>query len=393
MSFSALFSFAVLVTGCIVIGIILNKHRDLPSRLLALSLFSLNFTVLLIFLFESRYILYAPFLFRTGSLFYYLVIPSFYLYVAFVIKSRRYLRWSDALHLIPALVYFVDFSPLFLSSTQHKLAIIHALLDHDQKTVLRYDDGWFIPPRTHFLAPAVIGFAYLSFIARMLFKYYRSGAQHNKPFILRWLATATSLYFLLGASSILSLALTPAHQWLFSSICVMTFFFIISLVLFSNPDLLYGHYVNAEFLKEQAGKKIKQLTLSNEKMLELKDLFEKYAKKEFYLNNNVDRKELASYLNVQPHIFSAFISQAYQVNFNDLINRYRINYVEEGLKREQWSELTLEAIAEKAGFNNRVTFLTAFKKFTGTTPTQYIKNIQLEKTNSNPTDKSSRKFA
>jgi len=42
-------------------------------------------------------------------------------------------------------------------------------------------------------------------------------------------------------------------------------------------------------------------------------------------------------------------------------------------------ELTLETIAEKAGFNNRVTFLTAFKKFTGTTPSQYIKNIQLQK--------------
>ena len=61
MSFSALFSFAVLITGCIVISIVLNKHKDLPSRLLAFSLFSLNSTVLLIFLFESKYLLYVPF--------------------------------------------------------------------------------------------------------------------------------------------------------------------------------------------------------------------------------------------------------------------------------------------------------------------------------------------
>ena len=113
--------------------------------------------------------------------------------------------------------------------------------------------------------------------------------------------------------------------------------------------------------------------------MELKELFEKYADKKFYLDRDVDRKEVANYLNIQPHIFSAFISQAYQANFNDVINRYRIKYVEEGLKNEKWNELTLEAIAEKAGFNNRVTFLTAFKKFTGTTPTQYIKNIQLQK--------------
>jgi AraC-like DNA-binding protein len=391
MSFSALFSFAVLVTGCIVICIILNKRRDLPSRLLALSLLSLNFTVLLIFLFESRYILNAPFLFRTGSFFYYLVVPSFYLYTAFVIKSRKYLRWSDALHLLPAVVYFVDFSPLFFSSTQHKLAIIQALLGRSQKTVLRYDDGWFMPPGTHFLAPIILGFTYLFFVAKMLFRYSRSG-ENNKPLVLRWLVTATSLYFLLAASSLLTLIFTPKDQWLFSSICVMTFFFIISLVLFSNPALLYGHYLNAEPLKDKSGKKIKPLALSNEKVLELKDHFETYVGKEFYLNSDVDRKEVASYLNIPPHIFSTFIGQAYGANFNDVVNRYRINYVEEGLKEEKWSDLTLEAIAEKAGFNNRVTFLTAFKKFTGTTPTQYIKNLQLEKTNGDSNGKSSRKF-
>lgn len=379
MSFSALFSFAVLITGGIVIGIILNKHKDLPSRLLALSLFSLNFTVLLIFLFESEYILYVPQLFRTGTFFYYLVVPSFYLYTAFVIRSRKFLRWSDALHLLPSVVYFIDFGPLFFSSTQHKLAIIQSLVTHDQKAVLRYDDGWFMPPGSHFLAPIIIGFTYLFFIAKMLFKYYRFGVQNNKPLILRWLVTATSLYFLLGVSSLLSLTFSATHQWLFSSICVMTFFFIISLVLFSNPDLLYGHYLDAEFLKEKGGKKIKQPALSNEKIIELKIQFEKYVAKEFYLNSDVDRKQVASYLNIQPHIFSAFISQAYQVNFSDVVNRYRINYVEEGLKNEKWMELTLEAIAEKAGFNNRVTFLTAFKKFTGTTPTQYIKNIQFQK--------------
>src|SRR5678816_220178 len=120
MSFSALFSFAVLITGCIVIGIILNKHRDLPSRLLAFSLFSLNCTVLLIFLFESKYLLYLPFLFRTGSFFYYLVMPSFYLYVVFVLKSRKFLRWTDALHMLPALIYLIDFAPLFFSSNQYK---------------------------------------------------------------------------------------------------------------------------------------------------------------------------------------------------------------------------------------------------------------------------------
>jgi AraC-like DNA-binding protein len=390
MSFSALFSFAVLVTGCIVTIIILKKYKDLPSRFLAFSLFSLNFTVLLIFLFESKYLLYVPFFLRTGSFFYYLVMPSFYLYAVFVLKSRKYLRLTDALHLLPALIYFIDFAPLFFSSAHHKLAIIRSLLGHDQKTVLHYHESWFMPQGIHFLAPIILGFVYIFFIARLLLKYHRSGTPQKNLF--RWLITITSLYFLLEASSLVVYVVAPAHLWLLSSICVMTFFFIISLVLFSNPDFLYGYHIEAEFLKEKAGKKIRQLTLPQEKVLELKELFEKYAAKEFYLNSDVDRKEVARYLNIQPHIFSAFISQAYQANFNDVINRYRINYVAEGLKNEKWNELTLEAIAEKAGFNNRVTFLTAFKKFTGTTPTQYIKNIQLQRANPHISEKSANKF-
>jgi AraC-like DNA-binding protein len=390
MSFSALFSFAVLVTGCIVISIVLNKHKDLPSRLLAFSLFSLNFTVLLIFLFESKYLLYVPFLFRTGSFFYYLVMPSFYLYVVFALKSRKYLRWTDALHLLPALIYFVDFTPLFFSPTSYKLVIIRALLNHDQRTVLHYNESWFMPASIHFLAPMALGFVYIFFAGRMLLKYYRAGIQ--KKVLFRWLITITSLYFLLEVSSLLVFVFAPSHLWLLSSICVMTFFFITSLVLFSNPDLLYGRYLNEEILRAEGPKKIKQLTLPPEKIAELKLLFEKYVNKEFYLNPDIDRKELASYLNIQPHIFSSFISQAYQANFNDVINGYRIKYVEEGLKNNKWSELTLEAIAEKAGFNNRVTFLTAFKKFTGATPTQYIKNIQLQKTSAKSNERAANKF-
>ena len=68
------------------------------------------------------------------------------------------------------------------------------------------------------------------------------------------------------------------------------------------------------------------------------------------------------------------------MHFNDVINLHRIKYIEEGLTNKEWETLTLEAIAGKAGFNNRITFLSAFKKFTGITPTQYIKKLRSAKT-------------
>ena len=123
MNLNALLSFAVLITGCIVTSIVFYKPKELSSRLFAFSLFSLNYAVLLIFLFESRYILYVPFFFRTAPLLYYLIVPSFYMYLVFVLKKRDRLHWADALHLLPAFVYFIDYLPLFLSTPEYKLQL------------------------------------------------------------------------------------------------------------------------------------------------------------------------------------------------------------------------------------------------------------------------------
>src|SRR4029078_3962338 len=125
MNLNALLAFAVLVTGCIVTSIVFHKRKDLSSRLFAFSLFSLNYTVLLIFLFESKYILYVPFFFRTAPLFYYLIVPSFYMYLIFALKKRDHLRWTDSLHLFPAIIYLIDYIPLFLSTPAYKLQLIN----------------------------------------------------------------------------------------------------------------------------------------------------------------------------------------------------------------------------------------------------------------------------
>ncbi len=199
----------------------------------------------LIFLFESKYIFYVPFLFRTGPLFYYLMVPSFYVYLVFVLKKRKRLRWTDGLHLLPSIIYLVDFMPLFLSPVTYKLQIINSLVNHDQQTVLTFNEGWIMPSRVHFLGPVIIGLVYIFFAVRMLFQYYReAGRNKTKQAILRWLATAISLYFLLEIASLTIFFFAPAHQWLFTTIAVLGFFFSMSLILFSKPYILYGAYLN-----------------------------------------------------------------------------------------------------------------------------------------------------
>src|SRR6185295_10557681 len=381
MNLTALVSFAVLVIGCIVASIVLYRNIDLPSRMLSFSLFTLNYAVLLIFLFESKYILYVPFLFRTGPLFYYLMVPSFYVYLVLVLKKRKQLRWTDALHLLPSIIYLVDFTPLFLTPVTDKLQIINSLVNHDQKIVLTFNEGWMMPTRVHFLGTVVIGLVYIFFAVRMLFQYYREAARNKtKRAILGWLATAISLYFLLEVASLTIFFFAPSHQWLLTTIAVLGFFFSMSLILFSKPYILYGAYLNDAEAATSTSRKQGQPNLQQEKLRELQRRFEHYISEQHYLNPNTNLKEVAGRLNIPSYVLSVFIHQAYQMHFNDVINSHRVKYISEGLANEQWDTLTLEAVGEIAGFNNRITFLNAFKKFTGVTPSQYVKSIQDKKT-------------
>ena len=381
MNLTALVSFAVLVTGCIVASIVLYRNKDLPSRILSFSLFTLNYAVLLIFLFESKYIFYVPFFFRTGPLFYYLMVPSFYVYLVLVLKKRKRLRWTDGLHLVPSIIYLVDFMPLFVSPVAFKLQIINSLVNHDQQTVLTFNEGWIMPSRMHFLGPVIFGLVYILFAARMLFQYYREAAKNKqKQAILGWLATAVSLYFLLEIASLTIFFFAPAHQWLLTIIAILGFFFSMSLILFSKPYILYGAYLNDADPAIETRKRQGQPSLQREKIRELQLRFDHYLSEQHYLNPNTNLKEVADQLNIPSYVLSMFIHQVYQMHFNDVINSHRVKYISEGLTKEQWDTLTLEAVGEKAGFNNRITFLNAFKKFTGITPSQYVKNIQDKKT-------------
>jgi YesN/AraC family two-component response regulator len=152
-----------------------------------------------------------------------------------------------------------------------------------------------------------------------------------------------------------------------------------SLILFSKPYILYGAYLNDADPQTEIPKKQGQLNLQSEKIRELQLRFDHYINEQHFLNGNTNLKEVAGRLNIPSYILSMFIHQVYQMHFNDVINSHRVKYISEGLTNEQWNTLTLEAVGEIAGFNNRITFLNAFKKFTGVTPSQYLKSIQDKK--------------
>jgi AraC-like DNA-binding protein len=94
-----------------------------------------------------------------------------------------------------------------------------------------------------------------------------------------------------------------------------------------------------------------------------------------FLRSRYAIRNLADDVNIPSYQLSAFLNREIGLNFNDFLNYYRVKYCKELIKQGLISDLNLKGIALQCGFNNRNTFSTAFKKFTGISPSYYLKRI------------------
>ncbi len=102
--------------------------------------------------------------------------------------------------------------------------------------------------------------------------------------------------------------------------------------------------------------------------------FEMLVKKS-YLKKGYSLRDLSKDANIHIYLLSAFINKKKGLRFNDFINQYRVDSCKELMKEGSALLVTLEALASMCGFSNRNTFISAFKKFTGITPSEYIRSI------------------
>lgn len=109
-----------------------------------------------------------------------------------------------------------------------------------------------------------------------------------------------------------------------------------------------------------------------------RDLVDKYMGAEKpYLIHGFNLQDLASKTGINVPTLSALINQEFGMNFNDFINQYRVAYFKTLLVQEEFHRWTLEALAYKAGFSSRTTFIRAFTKFAACSPSRYLRTLKL----------------
>ncbi|MBR2649672.1 MAG: helix-turn-helix domain-containing protein [Sediminibacterium sp.] len=92
---------------------------------------------------------------------------------------------------------------------------------------------------------------------------------------------------------------------------------------------------------------------------------------EMFKDPELTLTDLAKHLGTNSSVLSKIINRAFQMNFNDFINRYRVEEVKKQLQNPKNASLTIMSLAYDAGFNSKATFNRAFKKHTGENPSKY----------------------
>ena len=119
----------------------------------------------------------------------------------------------------------------------------------------------------------------------------------------------------------------------------------------SNPTILDHHQM--EILKEE--------------------LLNYFEEEEPYLNQQLSLKFVAEILGLNTNKMSFLINQAFNANFNDFVNAYRLNHFKTMALDPKNAHLTILGLAYDSGFNSKSVFNTYFKKMEGTTPRAWMK--------------------
>jgi AraC-like DNA-binding protein len=365
-----------IVSGVVILfqGIKTNP-TNLP---LAIGQITLAMAIWVSFAVVSKLLVHWPFLFRTGSFFALLFVPLPFLYVLFYTQKRTW-RWYDFLHFIPAMVFLVDFWPIFMLSNQQKLALIIQDIN-DQNLYAQLRESRFFGPGFHQTFRTILFSGYWLAQCLILHRWIKkqTNLSHEERVWKNWII----VYLFFQAGLWLPLYLTfiwidKALTYHMVNTAGATWLVLSSFLLLLYPSLLQGHQSKKDPKKttkpkQAPGEPVYGHDPEDHKMEDIKRVVDQGLDKNvLFLKPGYTINEFSKDIGIPVYQISKCITHYTGMGFIDLINQKRIQYCIQKLDSGDWKNFKIEAIAQECGFNNRNSFTNAFKKFKGVSPSEY----------------------
>ena len=359
--------------GGLAFFIVLLKMRAeiIEKYFFLLFIFSLSYYSFVVFLIQSKLIIEYPHFFRTASPSLYCLSIAFYLYYKSHVQRTTWKKnWSIYLLLIPT-IHLIELLPFYIQSTSVKRQYLLDISNNSDDVIYSFE-GW-IPTSWHFVLQLSLGIVLFTLVLIDVYK-KKVISKRKLDNIVIWFMWAG--FFQLVCFGLLLILLfidSPIINIYGLATLVFSIIQLIIIVnLFLQPHLLYGtSYFKGD--KRIEGMK-SGIAISEEGITSYQLKVENFFTNETsFLKSDFRQQDLANAVNLSRNNLSFIINKVYQMNFNQLLNKKRIEVVLEKFQENKvWDKYSLSGIAKEAGFKSRTTFIKAFKSNTGMTPSKYI---------------------
>jgi len=355
----------IIFCGSQIIGLIIilmrKKFRTLPNLFLIFILGSIAVHYVYYYLLYSNVFNESSDLaFTTISVLTVAPVVIYYYTVA-LLKGKIELSGKDLLHLIPLTVNGTLFL-LFINSAVHK-------------------EFWFYLANNIAISLFII---YPILIIKKIGVYYKMEAftlrvfEYNKKetsIVKLILCMMTFHFVILMVKNNLPLFVDGSEKIM--NIINLSYFLVLgyalSYVIISEPRSL-------QLAEEKNGlggfKKYEKSKLTHSKALDNVRLLNGIMEDEKpHLDPDFDLVKLSDLSSLPAHNISETLNGLIGQSFNDYTNNYRVEEFKKLASQKAYKNFTILALAFEAGFKSKSTFNAAFKKFTGETPSVYLKQL------------------
>jgi len=303
----------------------------------------------------------------------YLVPASFYLYVLSVCFSNFRLKPKHLWHTIPFIAFNLYMAyGIYFEDRASKVSFINALSESPIMQFFYFLFEFLF--QVYFIASLLV-------IRKSKTVYLENYTNPNIS-ILNALYKITILYYVLHFLVLIRWLVTfifglgEIRQWIVTLdgfaflFCTCWYLF----VALDKPEFFRGVNSLLKPISDVAPKQKSSPIIDDKKNKQIEFLKDFMVEKEPYLDSSLTIQDLAEQLKMPVKDLSTLINLYMDKHFFDFVNEYRIEKAKEILKDPLQKELTILEILYQVGFNSKSSFSTSFKKYTGTTPTDFRKN-------------------
>ena len=301
------------------------------------------------------------------SLLAYLPLPIFYLYILSVCYSDFRLKWKHLWHGAPFVIgNFVMLPRVYLSTTSQKLQLFENYNYLPEILFLQ------ISLHLQSIFYIVAGFIVLNRSRKIFLENYSSSSIETYKWLFQLLVFTAILYSVAIVKNILKYSgkedIFHASQMavILIVLCVVCWYVLKAL---RYPALFSGVDSGTELTEKLIDEDRKEPAIANAEEIEKLNSYMDTEKP--YLDPSLSLKTLADGIEMNSRDLSVLINQRLHQHFFDYINAYRIKEAKEILGDPEKKDYTILEVLYEVGFNSKSSFNTAFKKYTGKTPTEF----------------------